>query len=168
MTLLEVMLAVLVVGVTLIPLMTSGQTIHRQGHMTEHHALADSQARTLLDLSCALEFPLLEAVARRAPAPGGPAPLELDELLTPEGLDLLFSPALGTPTDLVQVHALYKSKLDNFKHWVTVKLVEDDLIEVQVLIKWKDAVDQKAGREHDLKQGRLVRRGQHAMTEGVP
>lgn len=167
-TLLEVMIAVLLVGVTIIPLMTSGQAISRQGHLTEHHALADSQARTLLDLSCSLDYALLEAVARKAPAAGTPAPLLLDTLLTPEGLDLLFSPALGTPPELVQIHALYKSKLDNFRHWVTVKLVEDDLIDVQVLIKWQDAADKKASKEHELKQGRLVRRGQHSMTEGVP
>lgn len=159
----EVMIAVVILGLALMPLLTTGRATHRQTYFAEHHMIASTRARTILDLVSSLDFAILDWIARKSPggAAGNPIQIDLEKLLEPGGLELLFAPALDTDPKTLS----YLIKLRNFEHRVTYTRKSANLGEVKVSVKWVYAGDKK---DHEIVLTRLVYRGEHSHTVSVP
>ena len=161
-TLTEVMIAVVVLGLCLVPLLTSGTTTHKRSHFAEHHILAASRARTILGMVTSLDFAVLDWIVQSS---GGTAPIELDleKLYEPGSMDLLFAAIAGGDART----ASFEGKLDHFSHKVTYERISTDLGRVVVTFDWQYSADQGKGN-HELVLARLVRRNERSMTRIPP
>lgn len=163
MTLVEVLLASVVLVVAALPLLTSAGSMHRQSYFTEHHAMAVVRARTILDLIRAVDFDLLAQAARQQSGVSGTGTVDLnvENLLEEGGFALLFDP--GAPPEDSGAQ-LYLRKLKNFEHKATYVQKTPDLGEIQVLVTWKDPSDRTERERHKVRLIRLVHRPEVSFT----
>jgi hypothetical protein len=127
-SLLEVLIATLVLAVALLALMGSGSTTHRHTHLLEEEVLAAVRARSLLDLVSRLEFERLDRLARRQAA--ADVVLDLDRLAAPGAVAASIAanePAVSEPR---------ARKVSGFDHRITYTRLDEDRGLVRVRVTW--------------------------------
>jgi hypothetical protein len=126
-TLLEVLIALVVLMLASITIIGSGGSIHTRSYLNEFHALAAIRARTLLSFATALDFDTLRKTV--GTAGGTSVTLPLEQFFEPDELDTVFrAPSVR--------NALYMEKLKDFKHEVRGRMASADLLELEVIVRW--------------------------------
>jgi hypothetical protein len=143
------MFVVLLLVFALIPLMNLGGSTHRQAFFTEHHLLAMPRARLVLDLACAIDFELYDALAKKSG--GVEATVDLDQICGAGTIQGLYEATVpGTQG--------YTIKLGNFRHAATFVRLDDATGRIDVDVRWSFAGDSRDRPDHVVRLSRLVYR----------
>jgi len=127
-SILETVVALLILSGAGLIVLRSGVTIHRRSYFNEHQLLACIHARTLLSFARAVDFEYLKSELGRAVDPAF-RDLDLDRLFEPGDLDFVFA---GPGVD----SQLYRQKLKNLQSRLRGRVVEPDLIELEAVVSW--------------------------------
>jgi hypothetical protein len=148
----EVLLAVCLLVVVLVPILTSGSAIHRRSSHTEYRAIAAIRARTLLDLLAATDFELLRQLCGSAEAKD----IDLDELF-----DLGTIPLLNTPSTLTP---RVKNMLDRFKDQARYQGLGNTLARIDVWVRWEDPAARPGSPPLEFHLSRLIMRPESTLA----
>lgn len=162
-TLLEVLFALIILSVALLPIIQHGGQVHRQSYSTEYRLLGQLRARFLIETIAAMDFDLLHQYASRSASGSGgqPVPFEVEELLRigqADGPPLLTLFASGEPR--------HDEKLRQLRQLATIRPVSVDLLEIEVRVFWTLPDQPQDARQIQL--ARLLHRPEATMTRKVP
>jgi len=127
-SLVEVLIALVILAGAGLVVLESGATIHQAGYANEYELLACIHARTLLSFAQALDFDYLKAECGSTPGPQF-HDLDLAKLFEPGEYDFVFA---GPNVD----SQLYRDKLKNLTSKVRGRVVETDLIDLEAEVDW--------------------------------
>ena len=148
----EILMAIVIISIALLPLVTSGRAVHRQGYFAEHHTMAMIRARSILDLVRSLDYDVLDQLAQSS---GSSGEIDIDPktLLEDGGFSLLFTPvAFGIGVQN------YQKKLKFFKEELSFTRFDNDLGKVRVRVTWKDGADRKSSAAHQVVLAQVLHR----------
>lgn len=147
-SMIEIMVVVVLLGLALIPLMNLGGAQHRQSFFTEHQLLAMGRARMVLDVAASFDFELYDAISKKQ----NDVPVDVDlEKMFEGGIGQLYAQTPGSAT------ASYAVKLGTTRHKLEFKRIDDVSGLLTARIVWTFA-GERADREHSVELSRLMHR----------
>lgn len=147
-SMIEIMVVVVLLGLCMIPLMNLGGSQHRQSFFTEHQLLAMGRARMVLDVAASFDYELFDALSKKQN--DVPVDVELEKVFD-GGLAQLYAETPGPST------ASYAVKLDTIKHKLEFRRFDDASGMLTAKIIWTFATDRNKA-EHSVELSRLIHR----------
>lgn len=148
-SMIEIMVVVVLLGLALIPLMNLGGQQNKQQFFTEHQLLAMGRARLVLDVAASFDFEVFDALCRKQ----NDVATEVDlEKIFPNGaLAQLYAETPGSAT------ASYAVKLGTIQQKLEFKRIDDVSGLLTARIAWSFGADKK-DQGHSVELSRLVHR----------
>ena len=147
MTMLEILVVVILLAFAIIPLIGAGQSTTRQTFFAEYQLVAMSRAKMVLDLACAIDFELYDALSKKTG--GTQTPIEFEKLLPAGALEGLYAAAGKADA--------YTIKLSSFRHSARFTRVDEAVGRIDVDVDWSYPGD-RAGVGHKIHLSRIVHR----------
>lgn len=154
-SLVEVLVVALLLGVTLVTVLGLGTATHRQTSFTEYHLLAAGRARMIMELAASLDFEVFAAL----PGAGGGAavPVKLESLYVPGAVDALYAATAGPSSQV------YEVKLPAFRHAVDYTRIGARSGLLHVAVTWNFPGD-RGTVDHRFELTRLIQRREVGVT----
>lgn len=151
MSLIEVLIAAVVVGLALVPIMTLTQSEHRKASFNEFHLLSHYRAKRILALLSSRSFIDIKS---NLPMQGN-GMFELEIPLPPIGEELK---SMAQRDQSLAYLKQLEEKMSNLVERAEWKLLEPGLAKITVSVKWKLPQDGKKRNHREIKLSQLLAR----------
>ena len=161
MSLVEVLIAAVVIGLAFIPLLTLTQSETHQAAFSEQQLLGRYRAKRIAEALATYGYQRLKALG--SVAGGGTA--MLPNPLPPVGEELK---AWVRSNRSLAYLKFFEKKMSLYKEQAVLEPIEPGLVRITVLVKWKMPGETASDKEHSVKVYKLVSRRDNSFSQRHP